>query len=139
MSSVEMYAPSEVADALLASAGNRGTAAKSLGCSYNTVMQYEDRYPEVKLSLIVAREELTDLAESELRRHVESSRWPAIQFVLQTQGRRRGYGVRVEHTGEDGGPIQHEHLHATLEAKLAMLADGINIEVGLEPVAVEAI
>ena len=46
------------------------------------------------------------MAESQLIEAMKRGEPWAIKLLLMTKGKRRGYSLRFEHTGEDGSPIQ---------------------------------
>jgi len=49
-----------------------------------------------------------DLAEGRLDRRVLEDKWPAIQFLLETQAKHRGYTKRQEVTGAEGSRLVFE-------------------------------
>lgn len=49
-----------------------------------------------------------DLAEGRLDRRVLEDKWPAIQFLLETQAKHRGYTKRQEVTGAEGAKLVFE-------------------------------
>ena len=71
-------------------------AAKVLGCSYETVVNYCKRWQSVDDAFRVKRRELVDLSEMGLRGAVLNKDPWAIQFVLRTLGRDDGYGERID-------------------------------------------
>jgi hypothetical protein len=105
------YTASQVIDAFRLTHGLVFLAAKSLGCTPETVQSYCKRYPAVQAAKEAARGELIDLAEAKLLQAVHRGEPWAVAMVLKTLGRSRGYQERHEITGQDGGPIQHAHLH----------------------------
>lgn len=79
-------------------------AAALLKCHSDTVRNYADRYPTVKAALVAQRREIVDLAEIGLRAAVIRAEPWAVAFALKTLAREM-YSERVEHAGEDGGPV----------------------------------
>ncbi len=90
--STEMIAPSDVAQVLVKTRGNKSEAARQLGVSSSAISTYVDRYPEIAEAVEDARQGLIDLAEDGLYDLLKQKRWPAIQYTLSTLGRNRGYG-----------------------------------------------
>ena len=83
----------------------------TLRCDPETIHNYCKRYPAVQAAKVDARGELVDVAEAKRWQAVHRGDAWAIAMVLKTLGRSRGYVERQEVTGQDGGPIQHAHLH----------------------------
>lgn len=109
MPNVEQYTPQQIIQALEATAGLIGPAAKKLGCSPPTVRRYRDNYPEVKEALHEIRERNLDMAELKLMQSIRSGHVASIIFYLKTLGKSRGFVERVENVGLDSGPIVHLH------------------------------
>ncbi|MEJ8571258.1 hypothetical protein [Microbaculum marinum] len=107
----ERFTPEQVVEALRQSGGIQAGAAQLLKCSRSTVTDYLHRYPEIAERLPDIGEETLDLAELGLLNEIKSQNLTAIIFFLKTRGKHRGYVQRVENTGPDGGPQQHEHTN----------------------------
>jgi hypothetical protein len=106
---VERHTADAMAEALRKARGIKVVAAKMLGCSRVTVQNYCNRYASVQAAAEEARETLIDVAEGKLVQRVDAGDWDAVRFVLVTIGKGRGYVMRQEATGADGGPIQMDH------------------------------
>lgn len=118
MANTERLAPAAVAEALRRTRGIKVLAGKMLGVDRATVHNYCKRYPTVQQAVEEARETLIDMAEGKLVQRVDAGDWDAVRFVLVTIGKQRGYVMRQENTGADGGPIQMDHSVAgALEVK----------------------
>lgn len=92
----------------LAVDGSKGiisVIARRLGCSRQTVYNYMERYPEFKELIDDEREEIIDLAEFKLLKHVNAGELRAILFVLESLGKNRGWSKRTEVTGADGAAL----------------------------------
>jgi hypothetical protein len=100
MAGKERYTAQQVAYALTRSHGLTTYAAKILGCTTQTILNYSARYASVREARDMARAGLIDLAELRLMEAVNAGSLPAVFFVLKTLGRGRGY---TEH-----GAITHE-------------------------------
>lgn len=81
----------EVVMALSECHGMQTYAARMLGCTYKTVWQYIQDYPQIKEALIQIQERSIDTAELKLMKHIEKGNFKALRFFLISKGRRRGY------------------------------------------------
>jgi hypothetical protein len=79
-------------------------AAGRLGCTTMTVRNYAHRYPSVRAAIEEKRGKRLDVAEAKLDQAVLDGEAWAVQFLLRTQGKHRGYGDsrQLEHLGRDG-------------------------------------
>jgi hypothetical protein len=71
-------------------------AAKSLGCSANTVYHYIKRFPTVALAKEFQEGHVLDQAETKLYDAILAAEPWALKFVLMTKGKRRGYTTSSE-------------------------------------------
>jgi hypothetical protein len=106
----DKYAKQDVIKALEMAKGMTSMAARVLRCRPEVVQAYIDRYPEIAAVQAAQREEMLDMGELALVKAVQQGEGWAIQFLLKTQGKTRGYVERQELTGADGGPIQNEDV-----------------------------
>lgn len=97
MARPEKYTQQQMIDALKFGQGFVTHAADRLGCSYNTMERYVDKYPAVKRAKKDAAERTLDNVELRLLKAVNADDLTAIIFYLKTQGKRRGYTERVDH------------------------------------------
>jgi hypothetical protein len=95
----------EVAAALEKSHGLVSFAARLLGCNRSTVYEYLNRHPHLRNIISDAGEALLDKGELALEKAIDGNESWAVQFLLKTKGKKRGYVERQEHTGADGGPM----------------------------------
>lgn len=123
--SKQKYTAAQMIEALRAAGGVIAVAARAIGCDRNTVYAYMGRYSTVKDAYDEANETNLDVAEAGLmafvrgqvtengeRRTVDDRvRLDATKYYLRTKGRTRGYGDRMEVTGEDGGAIRIERVN----------------------------
>jgi hypothetical protein len=86
------YTKHQVMDALEACRGLASMAARRLGCTHETVLNYMKRYPEVNAVAEHMREAMTDVAELKYWRAIQQGEAWAVSMQLKTQGRERGYG-----------------------------------------------
>jgi len=71
--------------------------ARKLGCDRETVEKARDRWPEVKAALENAREHVVDLLEAKMyEKALKEGDITALKYMLNTHGKARGYGERVE-------------------------------------------
>ena len=99
-----------VAEALKKTNANISLAAKSLGVDRSSLYDFVNKHDDIKQLITDERESLVDIAESALKSAViEKEAW-AVCFTLKTIGKHRGYVERVEQTGANGGPVQHNLL-----------------------------
>jgi hypothetical protein len=90
------YQKHEVMDALAACRGLASLAARRLGCTHETVLNYMKRYPEVKVVAQRYRHMMTDIAELKYWAVLQEGTVWAIAMQLKTQGRDRSYGDAVD-------------------------------------------
>lgn len=98
-----------VAAALAQYQGNMAAAARALGVSRAAVWKFVQAHPKLKEVVIDLREGMKDNAESSLYKAVLDGESWAVCFYLKTQAKDRGYVEKSEHehTGKDGGAIEH--------------------------------
>ena len=99
-----------VTEALKKTNANISLAAKSLGVNRSSLYRFIERSPDLKELITDERESLVDIAESALKSAVVAKEAWAVCFTLKTIGKHRGYVERVEQTGANGGPVQHNLL-----------------------------
>jgi len=89
------FTPEEVAAAISENHGVIAGAARSLGCSRDTVERYVDRHAVVRAAFNEARELIVDMAEAVVIKRLGEGDLGAAKFVLSTIGRDRGWGRTV--------------------------------------------
>ncbi len=94
-----------VAYALRACGGNITDASKMLGINRTTLYQYMKDHPELKDTRTEGRAIMTDIAEDWLATRVNEGDWNAVQFVLKTLGKQRGYQTGSINGIEDGASV----------------------------------
>ena len=107
----------DVKQTLIETRGLITMAARRLGCSRSTIYNYLNEHEELRETLEEARQLQVDMAESKLFDAVDRGEPWAVNTVLKTLGRDRGYGERVEITGAGGGALKVEAALASLEEK----------------------
>ena len=107
----------DVKQTLIETRGLITMAAKRLGCSRSTIYNYLNEHEELRETLEEARQLQVDMAESKLFDAVDRGEPWAVNTVLKTLGRDRGYGERVEITGAGGGALKVEAALEALDSK----------------------
>jgi hypothetical protein len=108
----QRYSAEQVSAAIEQTKGLLYLAAKRLGCSYHTLLNYVQRYPTVQATMEAQRGELVDTAELKLYESILKGEPWGITLCLKTLGRDRGYVERTEVTDVRTG----EGLARLLEA-----------------------
>ncbi len=106
----------EIIEALWASRGNMTAAARRLGIARWTIYRRAQTVKKVRQVVEEAREMTIDMAETQLSRMVNEGDFRAINLVLRTIGKTRGYTEVVEDT--DKGQ-RLDKLVAALERNIA--------------------
>jgi len=99
------FTEDQMIEAITKANGQIMLAAKMLHCDRSAIYHRASTNPRVKEAIMLAREELVDLAESKLRLAILDGQSWAIQLALRTIGKERGYVERIESTGKDGDAI----------------------------------
>jgi hypothetical protein len=99
------YKTPDIVAALHKTHGAVYLAAELIGCSHKTVERRAKKVREVAEVINKYRGRRLDVAELALDKALADNQAWAIQFVLRTQGRTRGYVERQEITGIDGAPV----------------------------------
>jgi len=103
----EKFKKEDILKAIRQNFGNVSAAARKLGCSRTTIMNYVKRYKCCRTALQEQRESMVDDAETGLRTAVLNQEDWAIKFVLMNLGKDRGYGIEKfehEHSGMVAAP-----------------------------------
>ena len=123
MAGKELYTAKQMADALIASNGMKTIAARNLGCDYNTIVRYINKYKSVAVALDLSKQRMGDRLESTAlamalgKRSDDNESWiqepntAMLIFLMKVHPtvKERGYTERYEVTGKDGTPVQHNH------------------------------
>lgn len=94
-------------EALEKSLGVVTTAAKAAGIDRDTHRLWLKDDAEYKAKVEELSDVALDFAESQLHKQILNGEVTSTIFFLKTKGKQRGYVERQEHTGADGGPIEH--------------------------------
>ena len=119
------YSDTQIREALIATKGMVYLASKRLGCDPTVVRYRVAKSTALQEVIESASGESVDEAELKLLQAMRAGDPWAIQMMLKTKGKSRGYVERVEQTGADGGPIQTEDVSARdrIDSKLDELAE----------------
>lgn len=99
------YTNEQIANALRECKGMVYVAADRLGCSPNTIKARLAKVQYLQDVIEAESGRVDDTAELKLYERILAGDPWAIQFRLRTKGKHRGYVVRQEVTGADGGAI----------------------------------
>lgn len=107
----------EVKNAIIDANGILYTAAKNLGISYQALSKRIKKNPKLQDILEKSREGLVDKAESKLVEAMESRESWAINKILNTIGKDRGWLEKqsIEHDFGEGAQKLIERLNGALE------------------------
>lgn len=101
----QRYTYKEVEKALKEAKGFLTVAAKSLGCISLTILNYIERYPDLKQIIKEEREKMKDYAETTLLSKIQRGDVACLLFFLKCQAKERGYVERQELIGVPGSPL----------------------------------
>jgi transposase-like protein len=76
--------------------GKIAAAAKAAGINKGTAYAWIRQYPEFAEVLSEIKEQRLDLAEAQLEKNVRAGKEKSIFFMLERQGRHRGWGAKTE-------------------------------------------
>lgn len=101
MANREQYKTADIEKALRETKGLLTVAAKRVGCSYNTLKSYINKYKTLQSALHEINENRLDFTESKLLKKIDNDDLTAIIFYLKCKGKSRGYVEKseVEHSG----------------------------------------
>jgi len=99
------FSVKRMVDELTRTKGMVYVAAKNLGCTPQTVYNYINKYPAIAAAKELAEGEMIDLAELGLCKAILNNEPWALQFMLKTKGRKRGYVERTEIAGAEDQPF----------------------------------
>ena len=103
MPSRRKYKPKFVAEALSRNYGMVYVTARQIGCSHQMIYNYIEEYDEVREAYEEQSGFMVDVAETQFYAALKRGEPWAINKMLGTKGRSRGYGEHVtqEHTGKE--------------------------------------
>lgn len=119
MAGKQVYTAEQVCKALEEARGGKFLAAERLGCTEETIRNYEKRYTSVRQVATKYKGRRVDVAELKLDAAVLNAEPWAIKYVLSTLGKDRGYVERQEVTGKDGEGILIRVEYADVEIDTA--------------------
>lgn len=95
----------QIESALITHHGNISKTAKALGVTRRAINARVAKSVTLQKARDEGREQLLDIAESQLTRKIKEGDNTAVIFYLKTQGRHRGYSQRQEIAGVEGQPV----------------------------------
>ena len=93
---VRVVSEDDLAQALINSGGLQAVAGKMVNISQSAVSQRIKNSPHLQEVVTQVKNELLDIAESELRKHIYRGNLVACIFYLKTVGKERGYNEKSE-------------------------------------------
>ncbi len=107
------YTVEQVAAALRSCDGLKMPTARKLKISYTTLKNYLLRHPELEDVIDECDEDMVDLSESKLKRHIKSGSLDAVKYHLDRKGKKRGYVRQQEIAGVVDKPLSISIVPAT--------------------------
>jgi hypothetical protein len=120
-----------VCDALRKSHGLVEPAARLLGMDGGNLRKYIRTHAKCQAVKVEAREKIKDKAESELVQLLNEHDWRAIQFVLLTLGKDRGYALKnaTLNTGDVSNSVTIQNVTIqSIESGRFLDGDGSTLE-----------
>ena len=96
----------DVLEAIQGSGGVMLVIAKKLGVTWSTAQRWVEKWEETRQAFQDEKETILDVADMKLIELVKGGDLGAIKWLQQIFGKHRGYAIRQEHTGADGGAIE---------------------------------
>ena len=90
------YTDKKIIAAIKAAGGILSVAADELGCDRSLIYKRSHENPEIQAAIEEARESILDMAEGVVFTAVSSGDVDTAKWVLARQGRKRGYGEKIE-------------------------------------------
>ena len=107
------YSVDQIAEALRACDGLLTPTARRLKIAYQTLKNYMLRHPELEDVVEEADEDMVDLSESKLKKHIKAGSLDAVKYHLDRKGKRRGYVRQQEIAGVVDKPLNISIVPAT--------------------------
>lgn len=118
------YKPKDIANALKINFGMVYVTARKVGCSHQTIYNYIDQYPECREAYEEQSGFMVDTAELGFYKALKREEPWAINKMLSTKGRKRGYGdelnIKAQITLDDIKDLGDAQI-------LALLASGASL------------
>jgi hypothetical protein len=107
MANQPQFRASDFISAIPGTGGIITKVAAKVGCSWHTAAKYINNYPTVAKAYQDECEKVLDMAESVVIKKITEEDEQTAKWYLTMKGGDRGYAPKqkVEHTGEDGGPL----------------------------------
>jgi len=116
------YTAQQFIEAIPGTGGIVSAIARKIGCEWNTVKAYLDKYPTVRAAYLAECEAMLDLAESTVLKNIKDGDTSDAKWYLTKKGKGRGYGDAVELTGAKGGPIEIAQVPKLTDDQLERIA-----------------
>lgn len=100
------FTQDQVLQAIKGSGGIVSAVGSKLGCAWHTADKYINKWETTRRAMADEGEKVLDLAENKLIEAIQNGEQWAIQTLLKTKGKKRGYTERQEFTGADGEQLK---------------------------------
>ena len=125
---VTLFPVSAIIEALRKNQGRTYLAAKALGCSPTLIIERRKQHQSIRDAVRESRGEILDISENKLLQAVKRGEAWAVQFILKTLGKKRGYveGSKAEQTinVHNVAPVQTiDYDSMPLKLRLELLAE----------------
>ena len=134
------YTKIQIVEALKKSGGFKSRACRLLGCRFETLNRYLDRYPSLQKALNEIDEQYKDMAEFSLLKQVKKENTQATLFYLSRKGKDRGYADPKDQAAQNqfnqfnlGLPGGGTWLDLMEKAHTELLSKGKNTNLALAP------
>ena len=111
---LDKFTKGDIIQALDACGGFMNLAANMLGISYKTLVAAVDADPEIKATIQCMRESRLDIAEEKLLELVKLRDFNAIKYLLDNQGKERGYGPKNDSQAPDSVSVSITTINAAI-------------------------
>lgn len=96
MARTKKFKPKDIANALKANMGMVYITARKLGCHHQTIYNYIDEFEECRQAYEEQSGTMVDTAELKFFEAIQKGEAWAINKMLSTKGRTRGYGEQLD-------------------------------------------
>lgn len=86
----------DIKNAIKGSGGILSVVAEAIGVDWNTIDKYVNTFDDLRELVDVESEVILDLAENKLIKALHSGERWALEFILRTKGKKRGYYEKRE-------------------------------------------
>lgn len=117
-----------VKTAITNSFGNQSLIANRCGVGRSTISMFLKKHDDIRKLLTQERERQIDVAELGLTTKITEGNLAAIQFLLKTKGKRRGYTEKTEIESQNVTINIDQEIDDKMRILLKNIRDGTNQE-----------